>query len=74
MLDKMRVPRPAVAMTSIRTAREAQGLTQAEIATRCGIDPVHFQMIEEGSDLAAPTLKNLQSIADALLLRVDDIR
>jgi ribosome-binding protein aMBF1 (putative translation factor) len=44
--------------------RERHGLTQAELAERCGIDQADISRIERGS--TSPTARTLQRIADAL--------
>ncbi|MEJ7765565.1 MAG: helix-turn-helix transcriptional regulator [Acidimicrobiales bacterium] len=44
--------------------RQRHGLTQAELAARCGIDQGDISRIERGS--TSPTAKTLQRIAAAL--------
>lgn len=44
--------------------RERHGLTQAELARRCGIDQGDVSRIERGS--TSPTARTLQRIADVL--------
>lgn len=44
--------------------RERHGLTQAELARRCGVDQGDISRIERGS--TSPTARTLQRIADAL--------
>lgn len=44
--------------------REQHGLTQAELAERCGIDQGDISRIERGS--TSPTARTLQRIAEAL--------
>jgi len=44
--------------------RERHGLTQRELAERCGIDQGDISRIERGS--TSPTARTLQRIADAL--------
>lgn len=44
--------------------REKYGLTQAELAERCGIDQADISRIERGS--TSPTARTLQRIAEAL--------
>lgn len=44
--------------------RESQGLTQAQLARRCGVDQGDISRIERGS--TSPTARTLQRIADAL--------
>jgi len=44
--------------------REQKGLTQAQLAERCGIDQGDISRIERGS--TSPTARTLQRIAEAL--------
>ena len=44
--------------------REHHGLTQSQLAERCGIDQGDLSRIESGS--TSPTARTLQRIADAL--------
>ena len=44
--------------------RECHGLTQVELAERCGIDQGDISRIERGS--TSPTARTLQRIAEAL--------
>ena len=44
--------------------RESHGLTQAELAERCGIDQADISRVERGS--TNPTAKTLLRIAEAL--------
>jgi len=44
--------------------RESHGLTQAELAERCGIDQADISRVERGS--TSPTAKTLLRIAEAL--------
>ena len=44
--------------------RESHGLTQAQLAERCGIDQGDISRIERGS--TSPTTRTLQRIAEAL--------
>jgi ribosome-binding protein aMBF1 (putative translation factor) len=44
--------------------REKHGLTQAQLAERCGMDQGDISRIERGS--TSPTSRTLQRIADAL--------
>ena len=46
------------------TLRQSHGLTQAELAERCGMDQADISRIECGS--TSPTARTLQRIADAL--------
>jgi DNA-binding XRE family transcriptional regulator len=48
--------------------REARGLTQAQLAERCGIAQADISRIERGS--TNPTVKTLQRIVEALDGRV----
>lgn len=49
--------------------REQLGLTQAELAEKCGIDQGDISRIERGS--VSPTSRTLQRIAEALGARVE---
>jgi ribosome-binding protein aMBF1 (putative translation factor) len=44
--------------------REKRGMTQAELAKRCGVDQGDISRIERGE--TSPTTRTLQRIADAL--------
>lgn len=44
--------------------REQHGLTQAELAARCGMNQADISRIERGS--TSPTVRTLQRIANAL--------
>jgi DNA-binding XRE family transcriptional regulator len=44
--------------------REKHGLTQAQLAERCGVDQADISRIERGS--TSPTTRTLQRIAEAL--------
>lgn len=44
--------------------RERHGLTQAQLAERCGVNQADISRIERGS--TSPTTRTLQKIADAL--------
>lgn len=50
--------------TQVIALREKHGLTQAELAERCGIDQADLSRIERGS--TNPTARTLQRIAEAL--------
>jgi len=50
--------------TQIIELRERHGLTQADLAERCGIDQGDISRIERGS--TSPTARTLQRIAAAL--------
>ena len=43
--------------------REHRGLSRAELAEKCGIDPDHLSQVERGS--TSPTVRTLQQIAEA---------
>ena len=49
--------------------RERLGLTQAELAEKCGVDQGDISRIERGS--VSPTARTLQRIAEALGARVE---
>ena len=53
----------AIAMQVVEL-REQHGLSQAELAQRCGIDQGDISRIERGA--TSPTARTLQRIADAL--------
>ena len=53
-----------------KAAREAQGLTLAEVAERMGIDPPALSRLETGKTLN-PTLATLHKWAEALGQRLD---
>lgn len=44
--------------------RETHGLTQAQLAERCGMDQADISRIERGA--VSPTARTLQRVADAL--------
>ncbi len=46
------------------TLREAHGLTQQQLADRCGVDQGDISRIERGA--TSPTTRTLQRIAEAL--------
>ena len=48
----------------VMALRERHGLTQRQLAERCGIDQGDISRIERGS--TSPTTRTLQRIADAL--------
>ncbi len=56
-----------IAMQVVRL-REGLGLTQAELAERCGVDQGDISRIERGS--VSPTARTLQRSAEALETRL----
>ncbi len=50
--------------TQLVELRERRGLTQSQLAEKCGIDQAEISRIERGS--TRPTTRVLQRIADAL--------
>lgn len=52
----------------IKRARQAQGLTQREVAERSGISRENYARIERGA--ASTTLATLERIAEALQMRL----
>ena len=55
----------------IRRLREASGQTQHELAANAGVSPKHLGELERGR--GNPSLKSLQSLADALGLSLDEL-
>ncbi len=55
----------------VRDLRRRLGLTQKELAERCGLSPVYVQFIESGK--RHPSLKALSRIAEALGVELDDL-
>lgn len=55
----------------LQRAREARGLTQAELAERVGIEPVTLSRYETGA--RGPSVTTLKLAADALGLRLADL-
>jgi transcriptional regulator with XRE-family HTH domain len=55
----------------IRKAREKAGLTQAEVATKAGINVSYYAEIERGE--VNPSVKKLRDIAKVLKLKSFDI-
>jgi transcriptional regulator with XRE-family HTH domain len=53
----------------LRTAREAKGLTQAELAQRAGFQPSAIAHFEAGR--RTPSLDNFRRLADALAVTLD---
>jgi transcriptional regulator with XRE-family HTH domain len=56
----------------IRDARERAGLTQKELAERCGLSRVYVIKLESGEH-DNPTIKVLQAIAKALKVPLTDL-
>ena len=59
-------------MKTIRELREDRGLTQFELAIRVGVTPISIHNWEFGK--SAPGASRLRALADALGVRMDDIR
>jgi transcriptional regulator with XRE-family HTH domain len=55
----------------VRAAREALGWSQSELSRRAGVKQSTLSRIEGGAD---PILTTAAAIADALGLRLDDLR
>jgi len=55
----------------IRRLREAKGQTQHELAASAGVSPKHLGELERGR--GNPSLKNLQSLAAALGLPLNEL-
>ena len=55
----------------IRRLRDAKGLTQSELAACAGLSPKHLGELERGR--GNPSLKSLQSLADALGLSLGEL-
>ena len=56
----------------VKVWREQRGLTQEALATKAGISKAYLCQIETRKRTGA--LKTLRAIADALALKVDDLR
>lgn len=56
---------------SIRSKREAQALTQAELAAKAGVDRNYIGMLERGE--RNPSFLSLQKIANGLGLSVKEL-
>ena len=56
----------------LKAAREAAGLTQAELARRAGLSRIYIAKLEAG-DRTAPTLDVLGRLAKALRLTLVDL-
>lgn len=58
----------------IKTYRKRQGLTQADLANRAGLNIRQIQKIENGEAKTENiTLKTMQVIAQALNAKIDDL-
>lgn len=58
----------------IKTYRKKQGLTQADLANRAGLNIRQIQKIENGeAQTENITLKTMQAIAQALNAKIDDL-
>ena len=58
----------------IKAYRKKQGLTQAELANRAGLNIRQIQKIENGEAKTENiTLKTMQAIAQALNAKIDDL-
>lgn len=58
----------------VKTYRKKQGLTQAELANRAGLNIRQIQKIENGEVKTENiTLKTMQAIAQALNAKIDDL-
>lgn len=53
----------------LKECREARGMTQAELAAKCGLQPSAIGHFEQGS--RTPSLGNLVRLADALETTLD---
>jgi len=53
----------------LRTARERRSLSQAELATKTGLQPAAISHFETGQ--RAPSFENLKRLSDALNISVD---
>jgi hypothetical protein len=62
------------AVPPIAASRRRLGITLRELAHAAAIDPAHLELMERRSLLASPTLAELERIADALHLDVEEIR
>jgi transcriptional regulator with XRE-family HTH domain len=59
-------------MKTIRELREAQGLTQLELALKCGVTPVTIYNWERGK--YEPRASQLRKVADAFGTTMDQIQ
>lgn len=58
----------------VKTYRKKQGLTQADLANRAGLNIRQIQKIENGEVRTENiTLKTMQAIAQALNAKIDDL-
>lgn len=58
----------------VKTYRKKQGLTQADLANRAGLNIRQIQKIEKGEVRTENiTLKTMQAIAQALNAKIDDL-
>lgn len=58
----------------VKTYRKKQGLTQADLANRAGLNIRQIQKIENGEvQTENITLKTMQAIAQALNAKIDDL-
>ena len=59
---------------NIKAYRKKQGLTQADLANRAGLNIRQIQKIENGEARTENiTLKTMQAIAQALHVKIDDL-
>ena len=65
---------PIPDLQPITTARLRLRMSAGDLAHAAQIDPAHLDLIERRSDLASPTLAELERIAGALAVSVDEIR
>ncbi|MCD8487829.1 MAG: helix-turn-helix transcriptional regulator [Desertifilum sp.] len=59
--------------TPLRLARELSGLTQKELAQRCGIPIATYQNWEYGKTKARPTYPQVKSLARELGITEDEV-
>lgn len=58
----------------VKTYRKKQGLTQADLANRAGLNIRQIQKIENGEVRTENiTLKTMQAIAQAFNVKIDDL-
>ena len=65
---------PIPDLPPITTARLRLRMSAGDLAHAAQIDPAHLDLNERRSDLASPTLAELERIAGALAVSVDEIR
>jgi|HubBroStandDraft_6_1064221.scaffolds.fasta_scaffold3281755_1 transcriptional regulator with XRE-family HTH domain len=65
---------PIPDLPPITVARLRLRMSAGDLARAAQIDPAHLDLIERRSDLATPTLDELERIAGILELTVDEIR